>query len=364
MRTIGTASYGLRAPIVKQGDDLIQIVVDTVLNSGLEIKDRDVLGITESIVARCEGNYVTINEVAEEIRKISDNADVIIIDRPIYSRNRFAMILKAIARGTGKKVVIIMPPVDEVGNVIRNHPFTKLNYDEYYKSIVEGEGKECEIIDGIKNKELLSIYKEDPFVIDARMYFTTSNEEEIKELKNNIGGYCTLAYICRNKCEYGLYGSNKSSEELLKLFPSKNYAQNLVEKVQSKIFTETGKKIEVMVYGDGCFKDPVGGIWEFADPVVSPAYTPGLEGTPNEIKIKNFADEKYKDLRGEELNSAIKEEIKNKSSNLQGSMISQGTTPRRYTDLLGSLMDLTSGSGDKGTPFIYVQGYFDNMSND
>ena len=364
VRTIGTASYGLRAPIVKQGDDLIQIIADTVLNSGIEIKDRDVLGITESIVARCEGNYVTIDEVAEEVRKISDNADVIIVDRPIYSRNRFAMILKAIARGTGKKVVIIMPPVDEVGNVIRNHPFTKLNYDEYYKSIVEGEGKECKIIDDIKNKELLSIYKEDPFVIDARMYFTTSNEEEIKELKNNIGGYCTLAYICRNKCEYGLYGSNKSSEELLKLFPSKNYAQNLVEKVQGKIFTETGKKIEVMVYGDGCFKDPVGGIWEFADPVVSPAYTSGLLGTPNEIKIKNFADEKYKDLHGEELNTAIKEEIKNKSSNLKGNMMSQGTTPRRYTDLLGSLMDLTSGSGDKGTPFVYVQGYFDNMSDE
>ena len=176
-RTIGTAAYGLRAPIVKQGDDLVQIVVDTLLNSGLEIKDKDVLGITESIVARCQGNYVTIDEVAEEVRKISDNADVIIIDRPIYSRNRFAMILKAIARGTGKKVVIIMPPVDEVGNVVRNHPFTKLNYDEYYKSIVEGEGKECKIIDDIKNIEVLSIYKEYPFVIDARMYFTTSNEE-------------------------------------------------------------------------------------------------------------------------------------------------------------------------------------------
>lgn len=359
-RTIGTASYGLRAPIVKQGDDLVQIVVDTLLNSGLEIKDRDVLGITESIVARCEGNYVTIDEVAEEVKKISDNADVIIIDRPIYSRNRFAMILKAIARGTGKKVVIIMPPIDEVGNVIRNHPFTKLNYDEYYKSIVEGEGKECEIIDDIKNKELLSIYKEDPFVIDARMYFTTSQQEEVR------ANSCTLADICANKCEYGLYGSNKSSEELLKLFPSKSFAEAIVERVEGLVYSETGKKIEVMVYGDGCFKSPTPGgqIWEFADPVVSPAYTSGLEGQPNEIKIKNFADEKYKELKGEELNSAIKEEIKNKSSNLQGNMTSQGTTPRRYTDLLGSLMDLTSGSGDKGTPFVYVQGYFDNMSND
>ena len=359
-RTIGTSAFGLRAPIIKQGDDLVKIVADTVLNSGLEIRDRDVLGITESIVARSEGNYVTIDEVAEEVRKISDNADVIIIDRPIYSRNRFAMILKAIARGTGKKVVIIMPPVDEVGNVIRNHPFTKLNYDEYYKSIVEGEGKECEIIDDIKNKELLSIYKEDPFVIDARMYFTTSQQEEVR------ANGCTLADICADKCEYGLYGSNKSSEDVLKLFPSKSYAEAVVERVQGLIYSETGKKIEVMVYGDGCFKAPTPGgqIWEFADPVVSPAFTEGLKGQPNEIKIKNFADEKFKDLHGEELNTAIKEEIKNKSSDLKGQMATQGTTPRQYTDLLGSLMDLVSGSGDKGTPFVYVQGYFDNLTSE
>ena len=351
MRTIGTASYGLRAPIVKQGDDLVQIVVDTLLNSGLEIKDRDVLGITESIVARCQGNYVTIDEVAEDIRKLSNNADNIFVDRPIYSRNRFAMILKAIARAAGKKVFIYMPAVDEVGNVVKEHPFTKINYDEYYKSIVEAEGKECEIT---------STTAMSCFTIDARMYFTTSQQEEIRD------NSCTLADICANKCEYGLYGSNKSSEELLKLFPSKSFAEAIVERVQGLVYLETGKKIEVMVYGDGCFKSPTPGgqIWEFADPVVSPAYTPGLEGTPNEIKIKNFADEKYKDLKGEELNSAIKEEIKNKSSDLKGNMNSQGTTPRRYTDLLGSLMDLTSGSGDKGTPFVYVQGYFDNMSND
>ena len=351
MRIIGTASYGLRAPIVKQGDDLIEIIVNTVLNSGLEIKDKDVLGITESIVARCEGNYVTIDEVAEEIRKISNNADFIYVYRPIYSRNRFAMILKAIARAAGKKVYIYMPQYDEVGNVVRDHPFTKLNYDEYYKSIVEAEGKGCEITSSAS--PMLGC-----FTVDARMYFTTSQQEEIRD------NSCTLADICKDKCEYGLYGSNKASEEMLKLFPSKSYAEAIVERVQGRIFIETGKKIEVMVYGDGCFKDPVGGIWEFADPVVSPAYTPGLEGTPNEVKIKNFADEKYKDLRGEELNSAIKKEIENKSSDLKGNMNSQGTTPRRYTDLLGSLMDLTSGSGDKGTPFVYVQGYFDNMSNE
>ena len=356
MRKFGTQVFGLRCGVLKQGDDLIQIVVDTVLNSGLEIKDRDVLGITESIVARCEGNYVTIDEVAEEIKKLSHNAEMIAVYQPIYSRNRFAMILKAIARAAGKRVYIRMAQFDEVGNILRNHPFTGLNYDEYYKSIVEAEGKECVIVDDnthLSQEEVDKVH----FVIDARMYFSTNNDE-IRE------DGCKLSDICKDKCEYGLYGSNKSSEELLKLFPSKNYAQNLVEKVQGKIYTETGKKIEVMVYGDGCFKDPVGGIWEFADPVVSPAYTSGLEGTPNEIKIKNFADEKYKDLHGEELNTAIKEEIKSKDSNLKGSMNSQGTTPRHYTDLLGSLMDLTSGSGDKGTPFVYVQGYFDNMAND
>ena len=348
-RTIGTAAYGLRAPIVKQGDDLVKIVVDTVINSGLHLRDRDVLGITESIVARCEGNYVTIDEVAEEIKKMSNNAEVIFVDRPIYSRNRFAMILKAIARAAGKKVYIYMPAVDEVGNVVREHPFTKINYDEYYKSIVEAEGKECEIT---------SYTDMSYFTIDARMYFTTSQQEEVK------ANSCTLADICKDKCEYGLYGSNKASEEMLKLFPSCEYSRNLVREVQQRIKDTTGKLIEVMVYGDGCFKDPVGGIWEFADPVVSPASTMGLLGTPNEIKIKNFADEKYKDLHGEELNTAIKEEIKNKSSDLKGNMNSQGTTPRRYTDLLGSLMDLTSGSGDKGTPFVYVQGYFDNISNE
>ena len=353
MRTIGTASYGLRAPIVKQGDDLIQIIVDTVLNSGLEIKDRDVLGITESIVARCEGNYVTINEVAEEIRSISNNAENIHVFRPIYSRNRFAMILKAIARAAGRFVVIHVTNKDEVGNVLRDHPFTGLNYDEYYKSIVEAEGKECTIAhDGDVIVETGSTY-----FIDARMYFTTNNDE-IKE------NGCKLSDICKDKCEYGLYGSNKASEEMLKLFPSGEYSRNLVREVQQRIKDITGKLIEVMVYGDGCFKDPVGGIWEFADPVVSPASTMGLLGTPNEIKIKNFADEKYKDLRGEELDNAIKEEIKHKDSDLKGNMNSQGTTPRRYTDLLGSLMDLTSGSGDKGTPFVYIQGYFDNMAND
>ena len=358
-RTIGTSVYGLRAPIVKQGDDLVQIVVDTLLNSGLEIKDRDVLGITESIVARNQGNYVTIDEIAEEIRKMSNNTEIIEVYKPIYSRNRFAMILKAIARAASKKVYIRMPEVDEVGNVVKNHPFTKLNYDEYYKSIVEAEGKECKIIYEDLDFSVDNNERNLAYFIDSRMYFTTYN---IPRRENG----CTLADICADKCEYGLYGSNKSSEELLKLFPSKSFAQAIVERVQGLIYSETGKKIAVMVYGDGCFKAPTPGgqIWEFADPVVSPAYTEGLEGQPNEIKIKNFADEKYKDLHGEELNNAIKEEIKHKDSDLKGQMATQGTTPRHYTDLLGSLMDLTSGSGDKGTPFVYIQGYFDNLTND
>lgn len=358
MRKFGTQVFGLRCGVLKQGDDLVQIVVDTVLNSGLEIKDRDVLGITESIVARCQGNYVTIDEVAEEIRKMSNNAKAIEVYKPIYSRNRFAMILKAIARAAGKKVYIRMPSVDEVGNVIRNHPFTKINYDEYYTSIVEDEGKECKIIYDVSEAKI-DFDLQDAYFVDARMYFTTYNMPHIEN-------GCTLSDICADKCEYGLYGSNKSSEELLKLFPSKSFAQAVVERVQGLIYSETGKKIEVMVYGDGCFKAPTfgGQIWEFADPVVSPAFTEGLNGQPNEIKIKNFADEKFKDLQGEELNNAIKEEIKHKDSNLKGQMATQGTTPRQYTDLLGSLMDLTSGSGDKGTPFVYIQGYFDNLTNE
>lgn len=357
VRTIGTAAYGLRAPIVKQGDDLAKIVVDTVLNSGLEIKDRDVLGITESIVARNEGNYVTLDEVAGEIKNKLDNPSVILVNCPIYSRNRFAMILKAIARAAGKVVAINVFERDYVGNVLRDHPFTGLNYDEYYKSIIEAEGKKCVIV---MNGNLNAMYEYG----DYKSIYCGSIHEYDPNYEYKEQSDITLADICSDDCEYGLYGSNKSSEELLKLFPSKDNAQRLVENIQTTIEEKTGKKIEVMVYGDGCFKDPVGGIWEFADPAVSPAYTKGLEGTPNEIKIKNFADEKFKDLHGKELDAAIVEEIRNKASDLKGNMYAQGTTPRRYTDLLGSLMDLTSGSGDKGTPFVYVQGYFDNISNE
>lgn len=370
VRKIGTSVYGLRAPILKQGDNLVDIVVDTVLNSGLEIRDKDVLGITESIVARCEGNYVTIDEVANEIKDKVKN-DSIILYKPIYSRNRFAMILKAFARAA-KNVYIYMPDVDEVGNVCKNHPFTGLNYDDYYKSIVENEGSKCEILrtyDEFQTRVAVdAVYRNSPILINCLLHDDIKSGEFIVDdfnrcLRIHLKAF-NLDDFCSDKCVYGLLGSNKSSEELLKLFPSANYSQHVVDTVQQKLFEKTGKKVEVMVYGDGCFKDPVGGIWEFADPVVSPAYTFGLEGTPNEIKIKNFADEKFKDLQGEELNNAIKEEISHKDSNLKGNMYSQGTTPRRYTDLLGSLMDLTSGSGDKGTPFVYVQGYFDNLASE
>ena len=352
MRKFGVQATGLLVPIIRQGDNLEKIVVDTVLNSGLTIEDGDVLGITESIVARAEGNYVTIDEVAEDIKKIMGNVDFIALRHPIYSRNRFAMILKAFARAVNKEIIIEMPDFDEVGNIVRNHPFTGLNYDDYYKYIVEGEGKKCTIwhsndyIDYGRSKSR--------FIIDCRLH-----------LSDNFDNDCfTLKDFCKDKCNYGLLGSNKASEEKLKLFPSYDYAQTLVDDISHDIFEKTGKRVEVMVYGDGCFKDPVGGIWEFADPVVSPAYTEGLEGTPNELKLKNLADEKYAHLNGRELSEAIREQVKRKDNNLKGNMISQGTTPRRYTDLLGSLSDLISGSGDRGTPIVYIKGYFKNYASE
>lgn len=354
MRKFGVQATGLLAPIIREGDNLEKIVVDTVLNSGLTIEDGDVLGITESIVARAEGNYVTIDEVAEEIKMVLYNPKRVYLYAPIYSRNRFAMILKAFARAVENEVQIYMPEYDEVGNVLRNHPFTGLNYDEYYKSIVEAEGKRC------------IINYEAPTLIGLTLAGWKELELVNCELhsKSSYSGIPTLKSFCKDKCNYGLLGSNKASEEKLKLFPSKKYAQELVNKIQNNINSATKKTVEVMVYGDGCFKDPIGGIWEFADPVVSPAYTEGLEGTPNELKLKNLADEKYAHLNGRELNEAIREQVKRKDSNLKGNMISQGTTPRRYTDLLGSLMDLTSGSGDKGTPIVYVKGYFKNYASE
>lgn len=364
----GVSSTGLIAPIIREGDDIAKIVTDTVLNAIDNIEDGDIIGITESVVARAQGNYVTIDEVAEDIKKVIKNTfekeskyvknivknplDSIVLYWPIYSRNRFAMILKAFARAANKTIKLYMPDIDEVGNVLHNHPFTNLNYDEYYKSIVEEEGKECII----KTSPLEVIISEGDTVIDCRLHLP-----EIA-VKNNQ--HLTLKDFCKDKCEYGLLGSNKASEEKLKLFPSKKFSQEVVNKVVNNIYEKTGKKVFALVYGDGCFKDPVGGIWEFADPVTSPAYSEGLEGTPNELKLKNLADEKYAHLNGIELSEAIREQVKRKDKDLKGKMASQGTTPRRYVDLLASLCDLVTGSGDKGTPIVYVKRYFDNYATE
>ena len=378
MKNVGVISMGIKTPIIREGDNLVNIVVDSVLEAtklgtklvqpkpgvkGLvevpgefnyDIDDKDVIGITESVVARCAGNYVSVDEITAELRKY--NQEAIVVLNPIYSRNRFSMILKAIARAAGKAVYLYMSEFDEVGNPSGVNQFTGVNMREYYKELVEAEGKECCIYDdvswsGNKFKYCLTIY---------------CGLHDYEQWKEDYGDekHITLADICNDKCEYGLLGSNKANDETLKLFPSKKCAQEIVESVQREIVHKTAKLVEVMVYGDGCFKDPVGGIWEFADPVVSPAYTAGLEGRPNEIKIKAFADGKFAALSGDELTDAIKKEIKNKDMNLIGNMSSQGTTPRRYVDLLGSLMDLTSGSGDKGTPVILVKNYFKNLSNE
>lgn len=359
-RKYGVSSTGLIAPIIRKGDNLAEIVTDVVLNAIDNIEDGDVIGITESIVARAEGNYVTIDEVAEDIKKVLGNRTSIVLRYPIYSRNRFAMILKAFARAVEKTIYLIMPDIDDVGNKLHKHPFTNIDYDEYYKSIVEAEGKECKIFNyDLQFSKYINRYHknhpDEPYPPSVNCNF-----------RNNMRQFSkyTLRDFCKDKCEWGLEGSNKASEEKLKLFPSKKYSLELVEQVRKNIIGARGKIVKVMVYGDGCFKDPIGGIWEFADPVTSPAYTKGLEGTPNEVKLKNIADEKYANLNGKELEEAIKEDIQNKNNDLKGNMTSQGTTPRRYVDLLASLMDLTSGSGDKGTPIVYVKRYFENFATE
>lgn len=356
-RAIGTAVYGLRSPIFRQGDDLKSEILKVVRNSGLNPKDRDVIAITESVVARCQGNYVTVDEIAQETKRITNNADTIVIVNPIFSRNRFSMLLKGMARGVGKKVIIYMPEIDEVGNVRNNHPITKMNYDEYYKSIVEAEGKDCAIVTDEKDID----FSEDSICIAADIHTREITKQQLKNRGCKV--VLDLTNFFTDKCKYGLLGSNKASEEKLKLFPNTDKAQQLVEDIQKQLKQETGKNIEVMVYGDGCFKDYDTKIWEMADPVPCPAYTAGLRGAPNEIKIKNFADDKFRNLTGDDLTNAIKQEVKNKG-NLDGKMDSQGTTPRQYTSLLASLCDLTSGSGDKATPIIYIQGYFDNCTDD
>lgn len=394
MRCVGTVVRGIRTPIIKENDDLATIVVDSLMaakeSEGFEFRDKDVVAITEAVVGISEGNYVTVDDVAEDLVNKFPSKKIAIVD-PILSRNRFSIVLKGIARAMDKITVLTSFPADEVGNGILDeelldesdynlasviseeeyketfgswkHPFTGINMIDFYKELIESENCEAEFVLSNDVKTVLD-YSKDVLVCNIHV------REKVKKLlkaegANVYGLHDVLTEPVGNSGfnpDYGLLGSNKATEEKLKLFPKTG--DKLVAEVQKRLIDLTGKQIEVMVYGDGAFKDPVGHIWELADPVVSPAYTPGLEGTPNEIKLKYVSDNKFADLKGEELKEAIKEEIKHKDADLTGQMITQGTTPRRLTDLIGSLCDLTSGSGDKGTPVIFVQGYFDNLSND
>lgn len=393
-RVVGTVVRGLRCPIINEGDKIDEITTSTLLRAaeveGFEIEDRDILTITESVVARAQGNYATIDNIAKDVKeKFGD--DTIGVIFPILSRNRFAICLRGIAKGAKKIVLMLSYPSDEVGNHLvdieeldekginpwsdvlteadfrkhfgyKKHRFTGIDYVDYYKSLVEEYGIECEVIFSNNPKTILE-YTKSVLTCDIHTRFRTK-----KILKNNGGEkvYSLDDILSKSidgsgyNADYGLLGSNKSTEESIKLFPRDSQA--LVEKIQASIKEKTGKTVEVMVYGDGAFKDPVGKIWELADPVVSPGYTKGLDGTPNEVKLKYLADNNFADLRGEELQKAISEYIKNKEDDLVGAMEAQGTTPRRLTDLIGSLSDLTSGSGDKGTPMIYIKGYFDNYT--
>jgi len=393
-RMVGTISRGVRAPIIRQGDDLATIVTNSVLEAaaedGFQIRDRDIVAMTESIVARVQGNYAKVDDIAADVKQKFGGEEVGVIF-PILSRNRFAICLRGIAKGTKKVYLMLSYPSDEVGNHLlsldaldekginpysdvltlekyrelfgyEKHRFTGVDYVEYYKSLVEESGAECEIIFANDCRSILK-YTKNVLNCDIHTRFRTKRllkaaganlvygMDEIMNAPIGSSGY--------NE-KYGLLGSNKATEDSIKLFPRD--CQGLVEDVQKRLLEATGKHVEVMVYGDGAFKDPVGKIWELADPVVSPAYTAGLEGTPNELKLKYLADNDFAHLSGDALKEAIKNEITKKDGDLVGQMVSEGTTPRRLTDLIGSLCDLTSGSGDKGTPIVYIQGYFDNYT--
>jgi len=396
MRYVGTESKGIRLPIVKEGDDLRKIVVDAIYNASKEtpfnLHDKDVVCVTESIVGRTEGNYASSDDIKNDLLNKFGKDKTIGVIFPILSRNRFSVLLKGIAKSAKKIVLMLSYPSDEVGNHLvsfddidkfnvnpyndcltlskyrelfgyRVHEFTGVDYVEFYKSLIEDEGTECEIIFANQAKTILD-YTND--VICADIHTRFRNKRILKELGANVLGLDDILTESLNNSgynpKYGLLGSNKATEDKVKLFPREGF--ELVKGIQKDLFDLTGKKLEVMVYGDGAFKDPQGKIWEFADPVVSPFYTDGLVGTPNELKLKYLADNDFKDLKGDSLKEAIKDEIKKKDSNLVGKMSSEGTTPRQLTDLLGSLADLTSGSGDKGTPVVLIQGYFDNYTND
>ena len=394
MRMVGTTSRGIRTPIIKEGDNLSNIVVDSVINASkneeFKIHDKDIICVTEAVVGISEGNYCTVDDIANDIRDKYVNGEVGVV-YPILSRNRFSLILKGIARGAKKIVMLLSFPSDEVGNGILDenklgsspfnlssiitendyneyfgdfiHPFTGINMVSFYRDLVKSE--DCEI-EFVFSNNPLDILKYTPYVLNCDIH----TREHTKELFSKTGALCYSLTDIMNKSnngsgynpKYGLLGSNKSTEERLKLFPKDG--EKLILDIQKKMKELTGKDLEVMVYGDGAFKDPVGHIWELADPVVSPFYTSGLEGTPNEIKLKYVSDNKLADLRGEDLVDAMKKEIRSKDNNLVGKMVTQGTTPRRITDLVGSLADLTSGSGDKGTPVVLIQGYFDNYANE
>ena len=395
MRDLGTVVRGIRTPIIKEGDDLATIVTDCIINASknnhFEFNDRDIVAITEAVVGISEGNYVTVNTVTKDIKRRFNDPDELGIVFPILSRNRFSIILKAIARSTKKLYVQLSFPSDEVGNGILDeeklykskytkdsviteeeyretfgdwiHPFTGINMIDFYKELIEGEDCEAHFILSNNPKDILKYTKN---VISCDIHTRYQTKYLLEEFGAKVVGLFEIMSEPINGSgyneKYGMLGSNKSTEERLKLFPRSG--QQLVDEIQKRLKEKTGKTIEVMVYGDGAFKDPVGKIWELADPVVSPAYTSGLEGTPNEIKLKYVSDNKFADLHGDALKEAIKEEIRNKDKDLKGKMITQGTTPRRLTDLIGSLCDLTSGSGDKGTPVVFIQGYFDNLASE
>ncbi len=396
-RMVGTVSRGVRAPIIREGDDLAAIVVDSVLGAaeseGFEIRDRDIVAVTEAVVARAQGNYASTDAIAADV-KSKFGEDTVGILFPILSRNRFSICLKGIAKGCRKVVLMLSYPSDEVGNHLidldqmdekgvnpwsdvlteaqyrelfgyQKHVFTGVDYVEYYRELMEESGAEVEIIFANNPKAILD-YTKSVLTCDihtrarTKRILKAAGAEKVYGLDDimtksvNGSGYNDT---------YGLLGSNKATEETVKLFPI--HCQEMVDRIHAMLYERTGKDVEVMIYGDGAFKDPVGKIWELADPVVSPAYTPGLDGTPNEVKLKYLADNDFAGLSGESLREAIRTAIREKderAENLKGTMVTQGTTPRRLTDLIGSLADLTSGSGDKGTPIVYVQGYFDNYT--
>ena len=397
-RTVGTVSRGLRAPIIREGDNLIDIVTQSVLNAahspedGFTVRDRDIVAMTEAIVARAQGNYASVDQIAADVRAKLGGGTVGVVF-PILSRNRFAICLRGIAKGCEKVILQLSYPSDEVGNHLisldaldekgvdpyrdvltlekyrelfgyEKHPFTGVDYVEYYENLIKEAGAQVEVIFANDPRAVLEYTKD---VLTCDIHSRARSKRLLKAAGGNrvlgLDDILTASVDGSGWNEkYGLLGSNKATEDKVKLFPRD--PQPLVDAIQKRLMEETGRHIEVMVYGDGAFKDPAGRIWELADPVVSPAYTAGLEGTPNELKLKYLADNDFGHLSGEALREAIAEAIKKKDTDLKGQMVSEGTTPRRLTDLIGSLCDLTSGSGDQGTPIIYIQGYFDNYTTE